>query len=187
MELLDELLNMYCIDQARVYATGMSNGGGFTGLLACDETATERIAAFAPVSGAFYLEKDTGELPPCTPSQTRDVIPIMEFHGWKDSVIKYEGGINTRNSSNTTNIPQWVDGWAERNGFDVPANETTYLCNGARQVTRYNWGDSVIHYNYSNLDHDWPSTVPHGGTNLTTCEDADATRIILRWFKKWTL
>ncbi|KAF2652333.1 carbohydrate esterase family 1 protein [Lophiostoma macrostomum CBS 122681] len=186
-ELLDELLNNYCIDSSRVYANGKSNGGGFTGLLACDKTATKRIAAFAPVSGAFYLDKETQELPPCTPTSTRDVIPILEFHGFKDKTITYNGGPNKRHDGNSTNIPKWVDGWANRNGFNVAANETTHLCSGPRLVTRYSWGDSVIHYNYTNLYHDWPSTFPNGDTNLTTCEDAEATRVILDWFGKWSL
>jgi poly(3-hydroxybutyrate) depolymerase len=186
-ELIDELLATYCIDPSRIYAAGKSNGGGFTGLLACDSKATERIAAFAPVSGAFYLDKATNKLPPCNPTTKRDVIPIMEFHGLKDHTIYYNGGPNDRHNAYTVSIPLWADEWATRNGFDVDAKNTTLLCQESNVTTRYSWNDTVVHYAVSNLYHDWPSTFANGDTNLTTCAEADATAVILEWFKKWKL
>ncbi|KAF7180047.1 hypothetical protein CNMCM7691_009213 [Aspergillus felis] len=88
MTMLDHFEERYCIDSSRVYATGKSNGGGFTNLLACDATASTRIAAFAPVSGAFYQDVPPADCNPgtvpieCNPG--RDVIPIIEFHGSAD-------------------------------------------------------------------------------------------------------
>lgn len=185
LELLDELQKTYCIDTSRIYAAGKSNGAGFTGVLACDADATKRIAAFAPVSGAFYLNADQ-ELPPCNPS--RLPIPIMEFHGFKDTTIPYAGGENTRGNANSTNIVTWVDDWAKRDGFEVAANKTSYLCSGTKKVTRYSWNETVVHYNYTNLFHDWPSSFPNGDTDkYLTCEEAEATSIILEWLTKWTL
>ena len=185
LELLDELQKTYCIDTSRIYAAGKSNGAGFTGVLACDADATKRIAAFAPVSGAFYLNADQ-ELPPCNPS--RLPIPIMEFHGFKDTTIPYTGGENTRGNANSTNIVTWVDDWAKRDGFEVAANKTSYLCSGTKKVTRYSWNETVVHYNYTNLFHDWPSSSPNGDTDkYLTCEEAEATSIILEWLTKWTL
>ncbi|KAL1608967.1 hypothetical protein SLS59_002159 [Nothophoma quercina] len=185
LELLDKLQRTYCIDTSRIYAAGKSNGAGFTGVLACDADATKRIAAFAPVSGAFYLNADQ-ELPPCNPS--RLPIPIMEFHGFKDTTIPYAGGENTRGNANSTNIVAWVDDWAKRDGFEVAANKTSYLCSATKKVTRYSWNETVVHYNYTNLFHDWPSSFPNGDTDkYLTCEEAEATSIILEWLKKWTL
>ncbi|ORY16082.1 Alpha/Beta hydrolase protein [Clohesyomyces aquaticus] len=187
LDLIDELLRNYCIDTSRIYAAGKSNGGGFTGLLACDKKASRRIAAFAPVSGAFYLDPKTQELPPCNPTQSRDAIPIMEFHGFKDNTINYTGGLNTRKNANSTDVFTWVNAWARRNGFKNSPTVGDLCGQKARKVTTYNWSDTVVHYNYTNLYHDWPSTFPNGDTNLTTCEDAEATKVILKWFSKWTL
>jgi poly(3-hydroxybutyrate) depolymerase len=188
LELLDHIQERYCIDETRIYAAGKSNGGGFTGILACDPEATKRIAAFAPVSGAFYLNKDD-KVPACKPS--RKQIPIMEFHGWKDETILYKGGDNTRKNSKTQGIVSWVDDWAKRDGFVVDANKTSTLCEGGKKVTRYSWDDVVVHYNYTNVGHDWPSSTPNSDTgdnkDLLTCKEAEATSIILAWFKKWTL
>lgn len=185
LELLDELEKTYCVDKSRVYATGKSNGGGFTGLLACDAEATKRIAAFAPVSGAMYLEADQ-QLPPCNPS--RNPIPFMEFHGFKDTTIPYEGGTNTRGNANSTGVITWIHDWVKRDGFEIDANETSYLCSGNQKVTRYSWDETVIHYNYTNLFHNWPSPFANSDTaKYLTCDEAEATPIILEWFKKWTL
>jgi poly(3-hydroxybutyrate) depolymerase len=58
MEILDALEKKLCLDTSRIYATGKSQGGGFNGVLACNSTATKRFAAFAPVSGAFYIDTE---------------------------------------------------------------------------------------------------------------------------------
>ena len=185
LELLDQIEKDYCIDKSRIYAAGKSNGGGFTNLLACDAKATKRIAAFAPVSGAIYLNADQ-KLPACNPS--RHPIPIMEFHGFKDSTIPYAGGINTRGNANSTDIVTYINEWAKRDGFKVNANKTTHLCSGKKTVTRHSWDDVVVHYNYTNVYHDWMSSYPNGDTEKAlTCKEAEATSIILEWFKKWTL
>lgn len=51
-DLLDDLRRALCVDPARVFVTGKSEGGGLTALPAC--RLPTRIAAFGTVSGAFY-------------------------------------------------------------------------------------------------------------------------------------
>ncbi|RMZ69723.1 carbohydrate esterase family 1 [Pyrenophora seminiperda CCB06] len=186
LELLDHIQSRYCIDTSRVYAAGKSNGGGFTGILACDATATTRIAAFAPVSGAFYLDANNQPLP-CNPS--RKPIPFMEFHGWHDKTILYSGGNNTRGNARTPDIFKYVQDWAKRDGLEGVVPTTSFLCSGKRKVTRYSWDDDVVvHYNYTNLQHDWPSEFANGDTEeYLTCREAEATSVILEWFGKWRL
>lgn len=106
--LLANLTSTYCIDTGRVFATGMSNGGGFTGVMACNSTMVNKFAAFAPHSGAFYPNTTvnaqgtcTGTSDPysvvdnniiqsvCSPGKT---VPMMEFHGDIDTQIPYFGG-----------------------------------------------------------------------------------------------
>jgi poly(3-hydroxybutyrate) depolymerase len=78
-DLLDYIKAEYCIDTSCVYATGFSNGGGLTDLLACNIGVSARLAAVAIASGAVY--KDSALKEPlfnyCMPSH---VLPIMEFH-----------------------------------------------------------------------------------------------------------
>jgi poly(3-hydroxybutyrate) depolymerase len=115
----------------------------------------------------------------------------MEFHGQKDATINYTGGLNTRQNAYSADIVTWVDDWAKRDGFKVNDNNTSTLCNGPtgnKLVTKFTWGDEmVVHYRYKNLDHDWPSNFPNPDTkDKLTCKEAEATPIILEWFKKWT-
>ncbi|PVI07571.1 poly depolymerase [Periconia macrospinosa] len=190
LEILDYLTSNYCIDENAIYASGKSNGGGFTGVLACSPKASQKFAAFAAVSGAYYLDPETGELPPCKPALNgeRKAIPFMELHGLKDKTIKYHGGLNTRKNANSTDIPTYVNDWAKRDGFDPAANVTGTLCGGDMLVTTHKWGETVQHYAYSNMEHDWMSEFGNEDSreNLT-CKEADATRVILNWFKGWRL
>jgi polyhydroxybutyrate depolymerase len=70
-----------CIDSKRIYATGLSNGGGFTHRLGCD--AADAIAAVAPVSTDLRTN-------PCKPARP---ISMMEFRGTGDTLEPYEGGV----------------------------------------------------------------------------------------------
>jgi poly(3-hydroxybutyrate) depolymerase len=88
-DLLADVRKEYCIDSSRIYATGLSNGGGFVGTLACNDTVGGEFAAFAPASGAFYTDA-TGVNDGCKPA--RSVTPIMEFHGGADNDVFYNGG-----------------------------------------------------------------------------------------------
>jgi poly(3-hydroxybutyrate) depolymerase len=188
LELIDHILDRYCIDPTRIYASGKSNGGGFTGILACDPTASSRIAAFAPVSGAFYLNQTTQQSLPCALPPNRKAVPIMELHGAKDKQIVYGGGPNlNRNNETTENIPAWVHAWVERDGLDVKKNVTGTLCTGVREVQTWSWNDTVLHYLYANMGHAWPSQFGNDDSSKTTCEEADGTRVLLDWFQKWSL
>ncbi|KAH8733234.1 Alpha/Beta hydrolase protein [Phaeosphaeriaceae sp. PMI808] len=193
LELIDHLQSTFCIDSSRIYAAGKSNGGGFTGLLACDSEASKRIAAFAVVSGAFYLD-GKGKPASCNPGRAK--VPLVEFHGFMDKTIRYAGGLNTRKKNKTESIVTYVEDWVKRNKIEDPVTfKPTHLCSGDKLVTKYGWGgagsDLVMHFNYTNLKHNWPSSTPNNETgddvSLLTCKDAEATSLILDWYKKWTL
>ena len=88
-DMLADIRSNFCVDSARIYATGLSNGGGFVGTLACNDSVGGEFAAFAPVAGAFYTDA-TGPQDGCKPA--RSVTPVMEFHGGADADVFYEGG-----------------------------------------------------------------------------------------------
>ncbi|KAA8649041.1 hypothetical protein EYZ11_007447 [Aspergillus tanneri] len=192
IEMLEHFEDRYCLDTSRVYAAGKSNGGGFTNLLACDTTASTRIAAFAPVSGAFYQDEPKDDDSDCDPttvpiqcSPGRSPIPIIEFHGADDHTIPYTGG--NRRGKCLPSIPHFVSEWSERDGFGLH-NKTTDLYDGHVQRYEYPSGvgpGTVTHYRIGGLGHDWPSRGPNSdnpnGTYL------DATPLILDFFNRWTL
>src|SRR5207344_2551663 len=53
-DLLDLLESQLCVDTARVYSTGMSNGAQMSSLLAC--RLPDRITAVAPVAGVEFYD-----------------------------------------------------------------------------------------------------------------------------------
>ena len=57
---LDQLEAAVCVDRARVFVTGVSNGGGHDGAAGCD--LSERLAGVASVAGGYR------SLPPASPS-----------------------------------------------------------------------------------------------------------------------
>ncbi|KAJ5108666.1 hypothetical protein N7456_005341 [Penicillium angulare] len=187
-DILDKVLSQYCIDIERIWTTGKSDGGGFCNLLACDAEMSSRIAAFAPVSGAYYIDT----LPcmaetvknPCNPSR-RD-IPFLAFHGGNDTTISYSGG--ERKNACLPAIPHFIQEWAARDLLDYRRNRTLPV---ASNTVLYSFGfrglvgliyDSVI-------GHDWPSTVANRdnqelGHHLASF---NATPIIMDFFNRHSL
>jgi len=82
-DMLDEVESALCIDERRVYATGLSMGAFMTSTLVC--ALSDRIAAGAPVAGV----QDTK---PC--KQDRPV-PVVAFHGTADKFVAFDGGLGT--------------------------------------------------------------------------------------------
>jgi polyhydroxybutyrate depolymerase len=79
--LIDYLVTEYSIDDKRVYAAGMSNGGMMVYRLACE--LPDRFAALAIVSGSLTVSQ------PCTPGQS---VPILHLHSEKDTKVPFFGG-----------------------------------------------------------------------------------------------
>jgi polyhydroxybutyrate depolymerase len=99
-----------CVDEARIYATGMSNGGFMAHRLACD--AADLFAAVAPVAGVVTLKPDE-----CNPSRP---ISVMHFHGTEDSVVPFGGG----GAGATISVPDSMAFWVDRNGCEAEPEET---------------------------------------------------------------
>lgn len=77
---LAQLERAACVDAARVFVTGVSNGGGMAARLGC--ALSDRLAGIATVAGGYRA------LPPCHP---RRPLPVLEIHGTGDQVVPYGG------------------------------------------------------------------------------------------------
>jgi polyhydroxybutyrate depolymerase len=80
--LITELGNTSNVDTSRVYATGFSNGGGMSVVLAC--ALSGRIKGIAPIAAAI----DPANGPLCRPALFR---PLLQVHGTADAVVAYGG------------------------------------------------------------------------------------------------
>lgn len=173
-DLLNHLQSTLCIDPARIYATGFSNGGGMTNELACK--MDDRIAAFAPVSGAY---------PPlpggCDPVRP---VPLLEIHGTADPVVPYNGSP----TKDYPPITQWLQGWVQRNGCKVGPTVFTST-NGVigERWTSCRDNVTIVHYAIHSLGHNWPVAhykFPRKSQYVTTF---DATTTIWAFFQNYTL
>lgn len=173
-DLLDRLEASLCVDPDRVYATGKSNGGGFTALLAC--RLAGRIAAIAPVAAAFY--PGTGE--GCTPTRP---VPVIELHGTGDATIPYAGDAERGLPA----VPDWVVGWAERNGCHAIPRPTRIEPDVT--VTRYlgcAGGAQVEHVAVDGGGHTWPGADSYSGGGYTT-QTIEAHELIWEFVSRFQL
>jgi len=143
----------------RIYATGMSNGGGMVNRLGCD--LADVIAAIGPVSGA-YLFHDT-----CQPTRP---VPVVAFHGTADEIVPYGGG------ESLPPIPHWAADWAVRNGCEITST-ITYSQGDTTGETWENCDDDslVTLYTLTGGNHWWPGAP--GATQFI-----DATDTIWEFF-----
>jgi polyhydroxybutyrate depolymerase len=161
---LDDAERALCIDEDRVYVTGLSMGAFMTSALACSDA--DRFAAAAPVAGIRDVEE-------CEPSRA---VPVVAFHGTDDQIVAYDGGYgpgvaDLPNGSGGTIGPGAVDAtsdepsiqeitatWAGRNGCaDGPAADEV-----AADVTRLSWScprsADVELYRVNGGGHSWPGS-----------------------------
>ena len=175
-DLIDQLKKEYNIDESRIYANGLSNGGGMSFLLAC--RLSNRIAAIGGVSGAYLL--------PWTEYQPKRPVTAMIFHGTADPIIPFDGKSSGRFVSSLPDIPQWVQSFAEHNGCQT--NPVPLPASGSVSGVRYTGGTNhadVVLYTVAGGGHSWP-----GGKKMPavivgkTTADVDATRLMWDFFRE---
>ena len=84
-KVLDQAERSLCVDTARVFVSGSSNGAMMAVTLACD--SGDRIAAVAAVAGVEVVDG-------CDRNDDDRPLPIVAFHGTKDPTIRYDGGLD---------------------------------------------------------------------------------------------
>ena len=139
---LDQLEAAVCVDPARVFVTGVSNGGGMAARLGCD--LSERLAGVASVAGGYRA------LPPCQPERP---LPVLEIHGTGDQVVPYGGRPPDFNGS----VKRWLWLWRRIDGCQGKADR---LVPGPG-VTEIAWrhcsaGTRVEHVRLDGAAHGWP-------------------------------
>jgi polyhydroxybutyrate depolymerase len=117
--LLDHLGEELCIDERRIYASGMSNGAMLSHRLACE--LWDRIAAVAPVAG-------TEMSPTCTPARA---VPVMHVHGSADGHVPWEGGVGCGLTGvSFRSVPATMEAWRVRNGCGTATARVVVEGNG---------------------------------------------------------
>jgi polyhydroxybutyrate depolymerase len=153
--LLDRLQAEHAIDPTRIFADGMSNGGGMAYALSC--ALPERIAAVGVVGGAQTLPAEWCANAPPT--------PVMAFHGDADTFVPYAGGPlgDPFNPVKPVFAPvrTWMARWAARNRCDLAPVESAL----GREVSRLDYRDcaggaDVVLFTVVGGGHSWPGGEP---------------------------
>jgi polyhydroxybutyrate depolymerase len=162
-DLVREIESELCIDRARVYATGLSNGGMMSYRLACE--ASEVFAAIAPVAAVQALEK-------CSP---RRPVPVLAFHGTSDPVVHWGGGWFGLESPQAS-FAKWR-GHNRCSATDATAYKAgDTLCEAARGCA----ADTIL-CRIEGGGHTWPGAIMFPVLGHTS-SDVDASATILDFF-----
>jgi polyhydroxybutyrate depolymerase len=158
LALIEQIEAGYAIDRDRVYATGDSNGGFMSFVLA--SKAPQTFAAIAPVMATmpgWIADKVDRSVP----------MPVLLMHGTDDPIVPW-GSDNVDaepiRSMNMRSIPKSVAFWVELNGCGTtpvredlpdadPGDGTTAYCetySGGRD------GAEVVLYAITGGGHTWP-------------------------------
>lgn len=151
-EIIDKLISNFCADSARVYSTGMSNGGLFTSRLVCE--LADRIAAAVSVAGVTHHDE-------CNPQRP---VPMMAFHGTADEVVPFDGGVSTQPGGDSDFFKQimpdeFAEFAADFNCEPIPNKSVV-----SSEVIRYDYSgcdDNVpmIFFEITGGGHTWPNSV----------------------------
>jgi polyhydroxybutyrate depolymerase len=150
-ELIDTLKTSYNIDSTRVYADGVSNGGGMAFVLSC--TLSDRIAAVGMVGAAH--------LTPWSWCTDRRAVPMIAFHGTDDRFTPYHGGKTFIAPQRFPSIPAWTANWAKRNRCaSNPSDSAVAVDVMRRAYTNCAGGADVVLYTILEGGHTWPGGEP---------------------------
>ncbi len=169
---LKQIKEKYSIDEKRVYAAGLSNGGMMCYLIASE--LSELFAAVAPVAGAMF---DT------TSSNPKSEVSMIIFNSADDLHVPYNGGAGEKSLVDVEYLPveTTVNLWVNKyNAFLMSKSESS-----AFFKTNYknNNGTEIVLYKMLSGGHSWP-----GGEKIRRFADnpvksVSATDLIWEFFK----
>jgi len=179
-KVIDDLSTQVNVDPARVFATGMSNGGMMCYRLAAE--LSNRIAAIAPVAGTMAV---------ATYKPTRPV-PVLHFHGTADKLVPIEGLGSTparylgfKSVADTIRIvTQFNNCLPEPTVVALPdtAHDNTSV---TKKIYRAKEGSAdVVLYLIENGGHTWPGRQPKIDFIGRSTSQIDANDIIWDFFQK---
>jgi polyhydroxybutyrate depolymerase len=166
-DLLDEVEATLCVDERRLFVTGLSNGAFMTSAIAC--AYGDRIAAAAPVAGISDIEG-------CEPDRA---VPVVAFHGTDDGFVSFGGGLGEdaaalpapdgsgrtvgdldegRAAAEGPSIPEVTAAWAERNDCAKKVTRRSVADDVTRVRYRCPRGADVVLYRVEGGGHSWPGS-----------------------------
>jgi polyhydroxybutyrate depolymerase len=167
---MDAVNESYCIDQARTFAVGYSDGGAMSQAVTC--AMPERIAAVALVASTYGI--------------CRSGAPLVAFHGLHDAIVPYEGGPHPSDPSREfPSVRRSVTEWAREAGCDalpVVSHPTTEV--DLSTFKRCKRGDgAALLYTIIGGGHTWPGRAPLGEEFGFSTQQLSATDTMWEFFQ----
>jgi polyhydroxybutyrate depolymerase len=168
--LLDRSEALACVDRTRVYATGVSNGGGMAARLGCE--LSSRLAAIAPVAGGYST------LDACHPSRP---VSVLEIHGTRDNVVPYAG----KPPDGAGSVAGFLTEWTSLDGCRGRASRSGYGPSSALFRWRHcEDGAEVEHIKIYGGGHAWPGAQP---PDAAPTAPISAARAVWSFFRRQVL
>ena len=175
--LIEHLQETVSVSQKNVFATGMSNGGDMSYMLACQ---SDKIRAIAPISGCMMQHLFDS----CEPLQS---IPVLEIHGTLDDVTLIEGDLDNQGGWGpymplSDTIQFWVDHNQLEQSETIDIEDTNGSDGSTVVYRRYYSSNSsntteVWLYEVIGGGHDWPGAFGN--------EDVDASQLAWDFFSMY--
>lgn len=175
-KLLDELATAVNVDSKRVYCVGLSNGGMMAYRLGAE--LSERIAAVASIGGTMVCDE-------CKPKRA---VPIMHFHGTKDTLVPYDGV--AKELVKLRSVDDTIKAWVKANGcksepivteLPTPRDAFKVTC---KQYNSGKNGAEVVLYVIEGGGHVWPGRPSPGGFLGPTTYNINANDLMWEFFQK---
>jgi polyhydroxybutyrate depolymerase len=168
-DLIATLSSDLCIDPARIYVNGLSNGGGMSYRIACE--MADQMAAIGSVAGAY-----APVLSRCKPVRP---VPVIAFHGTADPIVPYGGS----KDGSLPPIKDWAAAWAVRNGcHPVPVAIPARGDASGLHYRHCTDNADVILYTIDGGGHTWPGGVPIPFVGKAS-QDIDASEVMWQFFE----
>lgn len=176
--LIDDLSRLVNVDQKRVFATGMSNGGIMSYLLA--SALSDKIAAIAPVGGVMATNG-------CNPTRS---VSVIHFHGTADEWIPYNGGPG-KEGGTFRSVNYSIQAWVEANGCNKTPTIKNYpdIARDGTTVTQATYGEGrdgseVVLVTVHLGGHTWPGNSPIIRAFGKSTKDISANDLMWEFFEK---
>ena len=178
-KLLDDLGTVVNVDEKRVYACGMSNGGMMCYRLAAE--LSDRIAAIAPVAGTIAIDESTPKRP----------VPVIHFHGSKNNVVPFETAQGkTPSFMRLKGVEDSIQTWVKLNGCEeTPKTDTISKDGDEMKVTRKTHGggkdgSEVVLIVIEDGGHTWPGQQPPVSFIGKSVKNISANDLMWEFFQK---
>ncbi len=183
--LLADLAEVIPIDDKRIFALGISNGGAMSHRLACERA--DRFAAIASVAGGNQFATSAS----CAPSRPPSV---MEIHGTADPCWAFEGGSAAcaqDDGKNKVSVDQTMQEWSMRNGCAstptieaLPDSEDDGTTTQVERYAECDAGADVVLVRVEGGGHTWPGGYRYSMTVGPVAMDFDADALMLEFFQQ---